>query len=88
MQYILNFFDGDGLPSQCVRMDCKDDRRAIALVELISQNHAMELCQGDRIVRAYRGKPLPMFAPSPLEFRGGAGLRRFHLPTRGAGYGR
>ena len=52
MQYILNFFDGDGLPSHCVHMDCKDDKRAVALVELVSQNHEMELCQGERIVRA------------------------------------
>jgi len=68
MHYVLNFFDAERQPSHCVHMECKDDRRAIALVELVSQNHEMELCQGHRIVRGYAGKPLPLQAPSPLTF--------------------
>lgn len=60
MHYVLNFFDADRLPSHCVHMDCQDDRGAIALVELVSQKHEMELWQGHRIVRGYEGKPLPL----------------------------
>ena len=88
MQYILNFFDGEGLPSHCVHMDCSDDRRAIALVELISQKHTMELCQGHRIVREYRGKPLPMLASSPLEFKGRTSPRPNRLTAWGVRRGR
>ena len=79
MHYVLNFFDADRQPSHCVHMDCKDDRRAIALVELVSQKHEMELCQGPRIVRGYEGKPLPLQAPSPLTFGRRAG---WHTASR------
>jgi len=66
MHYVLNFFDANRQPSHCVHMNCTDDRRAIALVDLVSQKHEMELRQGQRIVRGYRGKPLPLKGPLPI----------------------
>lgn len=66
MHYVLNFFDTDRQPSHCVHMNCADDRGAIALVDLVSQKHEMELCQGQRIVRGYRGKPLPLNGSPPI----------------------
>jgi hypothetical protein len=58
MHYVLNFLDTDRQYSHCIHMDCKNDRQALALVELVALEHEMELRQGPRVVRGYKGKPL------------------------------
>lgn len=65
MHYVLNFLDADRHEIHHVHMQCVDDRRAIALVELISLNHEMELRQGRRVVREYTGKILAFAASGP-----------------------
>lgn len=62
MHYILNFFDAQRHETHCVHMNCKDDRGAMALVEQFSPDHEMELRQGTRIVKGYRGKLLRLQA--------------------------
>lgn len=66
MHYILSFFDAERRQTHCVHMNCKDDRRAMALVELVSQRHEMELRQGRRVVKGYKGKLIGLQANIPF----------------------
>jgi hypothetical protein len=73
MHYRLLFLGSDGDVTNVLELGCKDDGRALALVDDIPGLSKMELWQGDRLVKRYErptasgesGGPHKYAAPLP-----------------------
>ncbi len=53
MNYQLYLISADGELRKRVELDCRDDAHAIAAVEESISDQAMELWQGDRLVKRF-----------------------------------
>ena len=64
MNYQLYLISADGELRRRVELDCRDDEHAIAAVEESISDQAMELWQGERLVKRFGGGEETGRAPS------------------------